>query len=180
MSDASKPKPQRSTTNSKGRQNSPPPYRSHAETSMEELSVACSLVFTVPKDAAQPAAAHRSVLPPRWRASSARGRRPVRRGSEPRRRLAGALQTLYKSMLTSTACLQRQRVRPPHSLNPRLPSWVLTRSLVCRFWQHAMNVAEHHEDDFKHQALPLARIKKVAKMDPEVQVRRAERLRSRS
>ncbi|KWU45299.1 hypothetical protein RHOSPDRAFT_33244 [Rhodotorula sp. JG-1b] len=37
------------------------------------------------------------------------------------------------------------------------------------FWQHAMNVAEHHPDDFKHQALPLARIKKVAKMDPELQ-----------
>lgn len=36
-----------------------------------------------------------------------------------------------------------------------------------------MNVAEHHPDDFKHQALPLARIKKVAKMDPELQVRRA-------
>ncbi|GAA5944226.1 hypothetical protein JCM3775_007119 [Rhodotorula graminis] len=74
MADAPNPKPVRSSTNSKGRQNSPPPYRSHAETSMEDL-----------------------------------------------------------------------------------------------FWQHAMNVAEHHEDDFKHQALPLARIKKVAKMDPEVQ-----------
>uniref|UniRef100_A0A0K3CQY2 BY PROTMAP: gi/472581772/gb/EMS19487.1/ nuclear transcription factor Y, gamma [Rhodosporidium toruloides NP11] gi/647402508/emb/CDR48741.1/ RHTO0S20e00364g1_1 [Rhodosporidium toruloides] n=1 Tax=Rhodotorula toruloides TaxID=5286 RepID=A0A0K3CQY2_RHOTO len=42
-------------------------------------------------------------------------------------------------------------------------------SIEDLFWQHAMNVAEHHEDDFKHQALPLARIKKVAKMDPEVQ-----------
>lgn len=37
-----------------------------------------------------------------------------------------------------------------------------------------MNVAEHHPDDFKHQALPLARIKKVAKMDPELQVWQAE------
>ncbi|GAA5840001.1 hypothetical protein JCM9279_005237 [Rhodotorula babjevae] len=77
MADAPHPKPVRSSTNSKGRQNSPPPYRSHAETSMEDF--------------------------------------------------------------------------------------------VNEFWQHAMNVAEHHEDDFKHQALPLARIKKVAKMDPEVQ-----------
>ncbi|GAA5917619.1 hypothetical protein JCM8208_006444 [Rhodotorula glutinis] len=77
MADAPNPKPVRSSTNSKGRQNSPPPYRSHAETSMEDF--------------------------------------------------------------------------------------------VNEFWQHAMNVAEHHEDDFKHQALPLARIKKVAKMDPEVQ-----------
>ncbi|BGP52172.1 Transcriptional activator hap5 [Rhodotorula kratochvilovae] len=77
MADNTKPKVQRSTTSSKNRQNSPPPYRSHAETSMEDF--------------------------------------------------------------------------------------------VNEFWQHAMNVAEHHEDDFKHQALPLARIKKVAKMDPEVQ-----------
>ncbi|GJN94262.1 hypothetical protein Rhopal_007336-T1 [Rhodotorula paludigena] len=78
MSDASKAKPQRASTSSKNRQtDSPPPYRSHAETTIEEF--------------------------------------------------------------------------------------------VNEFWQHAMNVAEHFEDDFKHQALPLARIKKVAKMDPEVQ-----------
>jgi len=40
-----------------------------------------------------------------------------------------------------------------------------------RFWNHTLQIAENHEDDFKHQALPLARIKKVAKMDPDVQVR---------
>ena len=60
------------------------------------------------------------------------------------------------------------------TMPPTRPSQVdrLTEVHARRFWQHAMNVAEHHEDDFKHQALPLARIKKVAKMDPEVQVRR--------
>ncbi|GAA5934312.1 hypothetical protein JCM1841_004436 [Sporobolomyces salmonicolor] len=41
---------------------------------------------------------------------------------------------------------------------------------VNEFWQHTLNIAEHNEDDFKHQALPLARIKKVAKMDPDVQM----------
>ena len=39
-----------------------------------------------------------------------------------------------------------------------------------RFWQHTINVAETIEDDFKHQALPLARIKKVMKIDPDVKV----------
>jgi len=42
---------------------------------------------------------------------------------------------------------------------------------MIRFWQHTLDNAEATEDDFKRQALPLARIKKVAKMDPDVQVR---------
>ncbi|KAM0750140.1 histone-fold-containing protein, partial [Meredithblackwellia eburnea MCA 4105] len=38
------------------------------------------------------------------------------------------------------------------------------------FWQHTVSTAENSNDDFKHQALPLARIKKVMKSDPEVQM----------
>jgi hypothetical protein len=42
-------------------------------------------------------------------------------------------------------------------------------SSVNEFWQHTTNVAEL-EDNFKHQALPLARIKKVMKSDFEVKM----------
>jgi hypothetical protein len=45
-----------------------------------------------------------------------------------------------------------------------------------RFWQHTINTAEQSEEDFKHQALPLARIKKVMKSDPEVRVSRSSLL----
>lgn len=48
----------------------------------------------------------------------------------------------------------------------------LTPLSLRRFWQHTINTAEQSEEDFKHQALPLARIKKVMKSDPEVRVRR--------
>ncbi|KAK4055776.1 CCAAT- binding transcription factor component [Microbotryomycetes sp. JL201] len=41
---------------------------------------------------------------------------------------------------------------------------------VNEFWQHTVNVAEQSEEDFKYQALPLARIKKVMKIDPEVKM----------
>lgn len=42
--------------------------------------------------------------------------------------------------------------------------------LSPRFWQHQITVAETTVEDFKHQGLPLARIKKVMKSDPEVKV----------
>ncbi|GAA5840209.1 hypothetical protein JCM11251_005947 [Rhodosporidiobolus azoricus] len=95
-----KPATKRATTSSKNRADSPPPYRSTAEVSIED----------------------------------------------------------FVNELVSS---------PPSPSSPS--SALLTLSCISRFWQHALNVAEHHEDDFKHQALPLARIKKVAKMDPEVQ-----------
>ncbi|GAA5884338.1 hypothetical protein JCM6882_002234 [Rhodosporidiobolus microsporus] len=65
----------------------------------------------------------------------------------------------------TTSSKNRADSPPPY----RSTAEVSIEDFVNEFWQHALNVAEHHEDDFKHQALPLARIKKVAKMDPEVQ-----------
>jgi nuclear transcription factor Y gamma len=38
------------------------------------------------------------------------------------------------------------------------------------FWQCQIATAEQDEPDFKHPPLPLARIKKVMKNDPEVKV----------
>lgn len=38
------------------------------------------------------------------------------------------------------------------------------------FWQCQIATAEREEPDFKHPPLPLARIKKVMKSDPEVKV----------
>ena len=80
-----------------------------------------------------------------------------------------------------SVCMQCQRVSPFSALvtrrrptleREREETLIPVQRCSYRFWQHAMNVAEHHPDDFKRQALPLARIKKVAKMDPELQVRR--------
>ncbi|BGP28068.1 nuclear transcription factor Y, gamma [Rhodotorula toruloides] len=68
-----------------------------------------------------------------------------------------------KTQRATTSTKNRANSPPPYR------SHSAEISIDDLFWQHAMNVAEHHEDDFKHQALPLARIKKVAKMDPEVQ-----------
>ncbi|GAA5982952.1 hypothetical protein JCM10908_006850 [Rhodotorula pacifica] len=67
-----------------------------------------------------------------------------------------------KAPRATTASRNRSESPPPYRSTD-------STSIEDLFWQHAMNVAEHHPDDFKHQALPLARIKKVAKMDPELQ-----------
>lgn len=39
------------------------------------------------------------------------------------------------------------------------------------FWQRQIDAAEQEVPDYRHPALPLARIKKVMKSDPEVKVR---------
>jgi nuclear transcription factor Y, gamma len=39
------------------------------------------------------------------------------------------------------------------------------------FWQRQVDTAENETPDYRHPALPLARIKKVMKSDPEVKVR---------
>ncbi|KIY65998.1 histone-fold-containing protein [Cylindrobasidium torrendii FP15055 ss-10] len=38
------------------------------------------------------------------------------------------------------------------------------------FWQRQIDTAEQETPDFKHPALPLARIKKVMKSDPEIKM----------
>jgi hypothetical protein len=38
------------------------------------------------------------------------------------------------------------------------------------FWQRQVNIAEQETPDYKHPPLPLARIKKVMKSDPDVKV----------
>ncbi|GAA5885765.1 hypothetical protein JCM3774_001119 [Rhodotorula dairenensis] len=70
-----------------------------------------------------------------------------------------------KTRRATTASRNRADSPPPY----RSTDSTSIQDFANEFWQHAMNVAEHHPDDFKHQALPLARIKKVAKMDPELQ-----------
>lgn len=40
------------------------------------------------------------------------------------------------------------------------------------FWQRQVDAAEQETPDYRHPALPLARIKKVMKSDPDVKVGR--------
>ncbi|KAF9023232.1 histone-fold-containing protein [Hymenopellis radicata] len=51
-------------------------------------------------------------------------------------------------------------VQPGDTLNDFLRS----------FWQRQVDTAEQETPDFKHPALPLARIKKVMKSDPDIKV----------
>lgn len=48
------------------------------------------------------------------------------------------------------------------------------------FWQRQVDAAEQETPDYRHPPLPLARIKKVMKSDPEVKVSCAARLAMQS
>lgn len=43
------------------------------------------------------------------------------------------------------------------------------------FWQRQIDAAEQETPDYRHPPLPLARIKKVMKSDPDVKVSRLRR-----
>ncbi|KDE08977.1 hypothetical protein MVLG_00700 [Microbotryum lychnidis-dioicae p1A1 Lamole] len=66
----------------------------------------------------------------------------------------------------STSTKNRPRSPSPYRAHPEQSSTEFLKS----FWQHSIDIAETVHDDFKHQALPLARIKKVMKSDPEVKM----------
>ncbi|GAA5967547.1 hypothetical protein JCM3765_007389 [Sporobolomyces pararoseus] len=71
-----------------------------------------------------------------------------------------------KKQRASTSTKNRARSPSPY----RSTAETSPEEFMQEFWNHTLKTAENHEDDFKHQALPLARIKKVAKMDPDVQM----------
>jgi nuclear transcription factor Y gamma len=48
------------------------------------------------------------------------------------------------------------------------------------FWQRQVDIAEQEMPDYRHPPLPLARIKKVMKSDPEVKVSSREQGAQRS
>jgi len=70
---------------------------------------------------------------------------------------------LNQGILITTIMTPKQQpfVQPGVYLNEFLPS----------FWQRQINAAEQETPDYRHPLLPLARIKKVMKSDPDVKVR---------
>jgi nuclear transcription factor Y gamma len=44
------------------------------------------------------------------------------------------------------------------------------QEFLLRFWQRQVATAEKEKPDWKHPSLPIARIKKVMKSDPDVKV----------
>ena len=66
-----------------------------------------------------------------------------------------------------------KRVRRSDSASPEPylhPRDASLEDFVDGFWTHHIAIAEAREETFKNLALPLARIKKVMKSDPEVKV----------
>jgi hypothetical protein len=83
----------------------------------------------------------------------------------------------HQSILHVSLQLTRPPIAAPTSeaTPSERPERVYSADEVSRFWQHTITTAEESSEDFKHQSLPLARIKKVMKSDPEVQVSRESR-----
>lgn len=54
---------------------------------------------------------------------------------------------------------------------PYVQSGELLNDFLKSFWQRQIDTAEQETPDYRHPPLPLARIKKVMKSDPDVKVR---------
>lgn len=68
---------------------------------------------------------------------------------------------------------------PDHRpLDHAYDSGIILEDHLRRFWEGQVKSAEEETFDFKHPTLPLARIKKVMKSDPDVKVSLAPRKRS--
>lgn len=61
----------------------------------------------------------------------------------------------------------------PSVTEPFVQSGDQLEPFLRSFWQRQVSTAEEETPDFRHPLLPLARIKKVMKSDPDVRVRRA-------
>ena len=59
-------------------------------------------------------------------------------------------------------------VSPPNE--PYVQSGDQLEPFLRSFWQRQVTTAEEETPDFRHPPLPLARIKKVMKSDPDVRV----------
>jgi nuclear transcription factor Y gamma len=53
---------------------------------------------------------------------------------------------------------------------PFVQSGELLNDFLKSFWQRQVDAAEQETPDYRHPPLPLARIKKVMKSDPDVKV----------
>jgi hypothetical protein len=61
---------------------------------------------------------------------------------------------------------------------PYVQSGEPLNQFLKNFWQRQIDQAERETPDYRHPPLPLARIKKVMKSDPDVKVRASTRARS--
>ena len=59
---------------------------------------------------------------------------------------------------------------PEAAIEPFVQPGQPLNDFLRSFWQRQVDAAEQETPDYRHPALPLARIKKVMKSDPDVKV----------
>ncbi|KAJ7062752.1 histone-fold-containing protein [Mycena amicta] len=76
--------------------------------------------------------------------------------------------------VTGVTALTLVTTDDPMASNPQSPPYVQTgeplNDFLRSFWQRQIDAAEQETPDYRHPPLPLARIKKVMKSDPDVKM----------
>ena len=68
-------------------------------------------------------------------------------------------------------CSPTTTIMPPEApIEPFVQPGQPLNDFLRSFWQRQVDAAEQETPDYRHPALPLARIKKVMKSDPDVKV----------